>query len=96
MRFLRALMMVIVLLSFSASTAGAEGKFRVGDQGTEIAELQGKLVVLGYDVIADGAFGPAMAEAVKDFQKSHGIKADFVNELYGRSLCFWRNYAFRF
>lgn len=75
-RFLRALMMVVVLLSFSASTAGAEGQFRVGDQGTEIAELQGKLVVLGYDVIADGAFGPAMAEAVKDFQKNHGIKAD--------------------
>jgi len=32
--------------------------------------------VLGYDVIADGAFGPAMAEAVKEFQKSCGIKAD--------------------
>jgi len=27
-------------------------------------------------VVADGAFGPAMAEAIKDFQKSQGIKAD--------------------
>ncbi|MCR5834627.1 MAG: C40 family peptidase [Selenomonadaceae bacterium] len=69
-------MMVMVLLSVSVSTSYAAGQFRVGDQGTEIAELQGKLVMLGYDVIADGAFGPAMAEAVKEFQKSHGIKAD--------------------
>ena len=73
---MRALMMVICLLSISVSTSYAAGHYRVGDQGEEIAELQGKLVVLGYDVIADGAFGPAMAEAVKEFQKSCGIKAD--------------------
>ena len=69
-------MMVIFLLSVSVSTSYAEGQFRVGDQGTEIAEIQDKLVVLGYDVIADGAFGPATAEAIKDFQKSCGIKAN--------------------
>ena len=34
------------------------------------------MTILGYDVMADGAFGPAMVEAVKDFQKSHGMKAD--------------------
>ncbi|MBE8952375.1 MAG: C40 family peptidase [Quinella sp. 1Q7] len=76
LRFLRALMVVVFLLSISVSTSYAAGQFRVGDQGTEIAELQDKLVMLGYDVMADGAFGPAMAEAVKDFQKSQGIKAD--------------------
>lgn len=69
-------MTVMLLLSISVSTSYAAGQFRVGDQGAEIEEIQGKLVVLGYDVIADGAFGPAMAEAVKDFQKSCGIKAD--------------------
>ena len=74
--FLRALMMVIVLLAVSVSQGNAAGQFRVGDQGEEITEIQYKLVVLGYDVIADGAFGPAMAEAIKDFQKSCGIKAD--------------------
>lgn len=68
--------MVIALLSISVSTSYAAGQFRVGDQGEEIAEIQGKLVLLGYDVIADGDFGPATADAVKDFQKSHGIKAD--------------------
>ena len=68
--------MVMVLLSVSVSTGYAAGQFRVGDRGEEIAEIQGQLVQLGYDVMADGAFGPAMAEAIKDFQKSHGIKAD--------------------
>lgn len=75
MRFLRALMMVIVLLSMS-TTGYAQGQFRVGDQGAEIAEIQGKLVALGYDVLADGSFGSATAEAIKDFQRSQGIKAD--------------------
>ncbi len=48
----------------------------MGDQGTEIAEIQGRLIRLGYDVIADGDFGPATVDAVKSFQKSKGIKAD--------------------
>ena len=69
-------MMVVFLLSVSVSTSYAAGQFRVGDQGEEIAEIQGQLVTLGYDVMADGAFGPATVEAVKDFQKSCGIKAD--------------------
>lgn len=73
---MRALMTVMLLLLMSVSTTYAAGQFRVGDQGEDIAELQDKLVGLGYDVIADGAFGPAMAEAVKEFQKSCGIKAD--------------------
>ena len=77
-RFLRALIMVVVLLSVSVSTSYAEGHnhYRIGDQGAEIAEIQGKLILLGYDVMADGDFGVATAEAVKEFQKSHGIKAD--------------------
>lgn len=73
---MRALVVVMFLLSVSSSQGYAAGAYRVGDQGAEIAELQGKLVVLGYDVMADGAFGPAMADAIKDFQKSHGMKAD--------------------
>ena len=73
---MRALMMVVVLLSVSVSTSYAAGQFRVGDQGEEIAEIQGQLVLLGYDVMADGTFGVATADAIKDFQKSCGIKAD--------------------
>ena len=68
--------MVICLLSISVSTSYAHGQFRVGDQGEEIAEIQGQLVLLGYDVMADGTFGAATADAIKAFQKSQGIKAD--------------------
>ncbi|MBR4641964.1 MAG: C40 family peptidase [Selenomonadaceae bacterium] len=69
-------MMVVILLSVSASTSYAAGQFRVGDHGEEIAEIQGQLVLLGYDVMADGTFGAATVDAIKNFQKSCGIKAD--------------------
>ena len=58
---------------FSVANASA---FRVGDQGSDVAEIQGQLASLGYDVAADGDFGPATAEAVKSFQASHGLDAD--------------------
>ncbi|WP_370871617.1 C40 family peptidase [Pectinatus haikarae] len=58
---------------FSVASADA---FRAGDQGTQVAEIQGELANLGYDVAADGDFGPATQEAVKEFQASAGISAD--------------------
>ena len=67
--------MVVFLLSIS-TTSYAAGQFRVGDQGEEIAEVQEQLVLLGYDVMTDGTFGVATVEAIKEFQKSCGIKAD--------------------
>jgi len=73
---LRALMMVVFMLTITASTSFAAQAYRVGDQGAEIAEIQGQLVLLGYDVMADGDFGPATVEAIKEFQRTHGIKAD--------------------
>lgn len=73
---MRALIMVMALLLIGTSQGNAAGAYRVGDQGEEIAEIQGKLVFLGYDVMADGAFGVATVEAIKDFQKSCGMKAD--------------------
>ncbi|MBR2215283.1 MAG: C40 family peptidase [Selenomonadaceae bacterium] len=61
--------------------------FRVGDQGSEVAEIQGQLASLGYDVSADGDFGPATAEAVKAFQASRGLTADgAVGEATYRAL----------
>ncbi len=74
MKFFRTLTMALVLV-FASSTAMA-AEFRMGDEGAEIAEIQGQLIELGYDIVADGAFGPAMADAVKAFQASRGIKAD--------------------
>ena len=64
---------MILMCWFSVCGASA---FRVGDQGTDVAEIQGQLGRLGYDVWADGEFGPATAEAVKAFQTSKGMNAD--------------------
>lgn len=77
---MRALMMVMVLLAFCTPVNATEQAFRVGDQGSEIAEIQGKLVLLGYDVMADGDFGPATVAAIKEFQKANGLQ---VNGLIG-------------
>ena len=63
------------MLLCSASIASAES-FQLGDQGTDVAEIQGQLSSFGYDVAADGDFGPATAEAVKDFQATHGLAVD--------------------
>ena len=58
---------------FSVANADA---FRAGDQGTQVAEIQGELANLGYDVVADGDFGPATQEAIKEFQTAKGLNAD--------------------
>ena len=55
---------MILMCWFSVAGASA---FRVGDQGSDVAEIQGQLANLGYDVTADGAYGPATVEAVKSF-----------------------------
>ena len=72
---LRILALTTILLCWSAVLCGASA-FRVGDQGSDVAEIQGQLARLGYDVAADGDFGPATAEAVKAFQVSRGLDAD--------------------
>lgn len=63
------------MIACSAQVAGAEA-FQLGDQGTEIAEIQGRLSYFGYDVVADGDFGPATADAVKNFQAINGLEVD--------------------
>lgn len=64
---------MIMMCSVSLVQASA---FRIGDQGSDVAEIQGQLASLGYDVAADGDFGPATAEAVKSFQASQGLDSD--------------------
>lgn len=72
---LRVFTLSTILLVWLTAICGASA-FRVGDQGSDVAEIQGQLASLGYDVAADGDFGPATAEAVKAFQVSRGLDAD--------------------
>lgn len=73
-KFFRVLFLSLVC-SCWFSVVNAEA-FSVGDQGTDVAEIQGALASLGYDVVADGDFGPGTVAAVKDFQAAHGMEID--------------------
>lgn len=70
------LTMLLVVMFVSSSALAAE--LRIGDEGAEVTEIQGQLIELGYDVLADGSFGPAMADAIKSFQASRGIKSNGI------------------
>ncbi len=75
---------MVLMCWFSVVNASA---FRIGDQGSDVVAIQSQLVSLGYDVEADGDFGPATAEAVKEFQRTKGIQADgFVGDTTYKAL----------
>lgn len=78
------LFLFICLATFSVADASA---IRLGDQGSEVAEIQGQLAELGYDLEADGDYGPATEEAVKAFQRAKGLEVDgLVGEMTYRAL----------
>lgn len=60
-----------------AQTAG-EVLLRRGMKGAAVEQLQRELSELGYQVAADGVFGPATQRAVKQFQAEHALVADGV------------------
>jgi hypothetical protein len=49
-----------------------------GDSGPRVRRLQRALASLGYDVTADGVFGPGTTAAVRSFQEEAGLDADGV------------------
>ncbi|HWH33382.1 MAG TPA: peptidoglycan-binding protein [Egibacteraceae bacterium] len=52
---------------------------RLGDEGAPVSDLQRRLVRLGeQDLEVDGRFGPVTLEAVRRFQREHGLAADGV------------------
>jgi putative chitinase len=51
---------------------------RVGGSGAPVMRMQNLLATHGYSLTADGAFGPATAQAVKQFQASEGLPSDGV------------------
>lgn len=51
--FKRVLVLSMILVSCFATVAFASA-FRIGDQGSEVAEIQGQLASLGYDVAETG------------------------------------------
>lgn len=49
---------------------------RRGSRGQAVLALQRDLAALGYHIDADGAYGPATADAVRRFQSKQGLQAD--------------------
>ena len=51
---------------------------RKGDTGVHVTRLQQRLQLLGYDLEADGIFGPVTRRCVKTFQRSCALEADGI------------------
>lgn len=49
-----------------------------GTKGENVKELQKNLQKLGYNIEADGIFGPKTEEAVKTFQKTFNYTVDGI------------------
>ncbi|MFB2982842.1 peptidoglycan-binding protein [Microseira sp. BLCC-F43] len=66
---------------------------RLGSKGDDVKYLQGLLNYHDYTVTVDGIFGKKNEAAVKQFQKSRGLKVDGIvgqktwNELLAESGC---------
>ena len=67
-------LIVAVILMFSAVPSLAYEDLSMGSKGDAVSELQNKLNELGYSVgVVDGDFGGKTENAIKAFQKDHGI-----------------------
>lgn len=51
---------------------------RNGSRGTSVSYLQFRLINYGYNISADGVFGPATLAAVKKFQAANSLTADGI------------------
>jgi peptidoglycan hydrolase-like protein with peptidoglycan-binding domain len=58
--------------------AGTGPLLRLGSKGEAVADIQNRLVRLGYPLQVDGLFGPATRDAVRRFQKDKGLAADGI------------------
>ena len=66
-----------IALSGIAYAALGDRMLGRGSKGSEVIELQKKLVQLGYGVGAvDGRFGAKTEAALRSFQKDHGLRVD--------------------
>ena len=63
-------------LKTTASRSRVTSALTYGDMGNEIGQLQKELNQLGYKLIVDNSFGPAVLATVKDFQKKNGLVVD--------------------
>lgn len=61
-----------------AAVAASDPTLRQGAKGASVTQLQNLLRNKGYNIAADGDFGPKTTAAVKSFQSSRGLVADGI------------------
>lgn len=71
-------LVVFVLLFCAVPATDVFAAYREGDEGGDVTQIQSRLAALGYQVGADGDFGPATTAAVKAFQKDRGLEDDGI------------------
>lgn len=92
MKNLFRMFMLTTIMLLAMSVVAFASAFRLGDEGSDVAEIQAALARQGYDVVADGAFGPATQAAVRSYQAAHGLDSDGLvgnmtyQSLMGRSM----------
>jgi murein DD-endopeptidase MepM/ murein hydrolase activator NlpD len=60
-----------------AATLGSR-KLRIGSHGADVVQLQKALKALGYNISADGDFGPITDRKVRSYERKHHLKVDGV------------------
>ena len=78
-RLLSIFLITLLLLTSVPHYAFAATVLKTGSRGSAVAEMQQRLIQLGYlSGKADGIFGPATEGAVKSFQSAHGLAIDGI------------------
>lgn len=74
--FMKRFVPVLLCLLLLAQCAMAYTTLEKGDKGSDVRRMQEALNALGYTLEADGDFGTATRNAVREFQRDHGLSVD--------------------
>lgn len=79
MTFKRFLWTLLLISAVSLSSLCSAADLKYGDRGNDVKEIQDYLIAQNLlHVAADGVYGSATEEAIKDFQSALGLEADGV------------------
>lgn len=79
MKFRRILWTLLLISAVSLSSLCSAAALKYGDRGDDVKEIQTYLIAQNLlHVEADGVYGSATVQAIKDFQSALGLEADGV------------------